>query len=61
MFTRLGRPLAFALYVTDFAKRRQYDAARHRLAPETVNRAEDWIGRAEALEEDLVREWLLDF
>lgn len=61
MFTRSGRRLAFALYLTDFAKRRQWDAENHLRAPETLNRAEDWIGRAEALEEDLIREWLLEF
>ena len=51
--------MAFALFVTDFAKRRVYDAAANAQSPAVADPAEDWIRRAEALEEDLLREWIL--
>ena len=58
-FAASGRPVAFALFVTDFAKRRVYDAAANAQSPAVADPAEDWIRRAEALEEDLLREWIL--
>ena len=61
LFAQSGRRVAFALYVTDFERRRQYDAEPEPQAPETARRADDWVSRAEALEEDLVREWVLKF
>ncbi len=61
LFARSGRRLAFALYVTDYGKRRRYDADPHPQAPDSAQPAEDWVGRAEALEEDLVREWVMAF
>jgi D-alanyl-D-alanine carboxypeptidase/D-alanyl-D-alanine-endopeptidase (penicillin-binding protein 4) len=57
-FAASGRPVTFALFVTDFAKRRVYDAANAQ-SPAVAGPAEDWIRRAEALEEDLLREWIL--
>ncbi len=58
-FAASGRPVAFALFVTDFAKRSVYDAAADPRSPGVAGPAEDWIDRAEALEEDLLREWIL--
>jgi len=42
-------------------RRRAYDEAANPQAPNVVAAAEEWIGRAEAFEEDLVREWILEF
>ena len=61
LFTQQGRQVAFALYVTDFRKRLIYDVTTDVLEPAPAARAEDWIRRAEALEEDLVREWIIGF
>ncbi|MFQ5765895.1 MAG: D-alanyl-D-alanine carboxypeptidase/D-alanyl-D-alanine-endopeptidase, partial [Rhodospirillales bacterium] len=61
LHTQQDRRLAFALYVTDFAKRRVYDEATNVQAPDVVAAADEWIARAEAFEEDLVREWILQF
>ncbi|MCH7865073.1 MAG: BrxA/BrxB family bacilliredoxin [Proteobacteria bacterium] len=61
LFTQQGRQVAFALYVTDFRKRLIYDVTTDALEPAPAARAEDWIRRAEALEEDLVREWIIGF
>ncbi|HEX9703525.1 MAG TPA: D-alanyl-D-alanine carboxypeptidase, partial [Rhodospirillales bacterium] len=59
LFTQQGRQLAFALFVTDFDGRRAYDAAANVEAPEVKAKAEEWIRRAEAFEEDIVREWII--
>ena len=61
LFTQQGRQVAFALFIADFEKRRAYDAADNVHAPDVVVPAEDWIRRAEALEEDIVREWVIQF
>jgi D-alanyl-D-alanine carboxypeptidase/D-alanyl-D-alanine-endopeptidase (penicillin-binding protein 4) len=61
LFVKSGNQIAFALYVTDYFKRRRYDADPNPQAPATQALADEWIGRAEALEESLVREWLLEF
>jgi len=61
MYSDQGRRIAFAFYVTDFGRRQTYDADLDRQAPETQARAENWIDRAEALEEALVRKWLLAY
>ncbi len=58
-FADSGRPVAFALFVTDFDLRRAYDAAANPQSPAVAGPAEDWIRRAEALEQDLLREWIL--
>ncbi|MAF94510.1 MAG: D-alanyl-D-alanine carboxypeptidase/D-alanyl-D-alanine-endopeptidase, partial [Rhodospirillaceae bacterium] len=58
-FAASGRPVAFALFVTDFDLRRAYDAAANVQSPEIAAPAEDWIRRAEAFEQDLLREWIL--
>ena len=58
-FADSGRAIAFALFVTDFDLRSTYDAAANARSPETAAPAEDWIRRAGALEEDLLREWIL--
>lgn len=59
LFTQQGRRVVFALYVTDFDRRRDYDDAANAQAPDVVAAADDWIRRAEAFEEDLVREWII--
>lgn len=61
LFTQQDRRLAFALFVTDFEKRQAYNDAANVQAPDVVARADEWITRAEAFEEDLVREWILEF
>jgi len=58
LHSKKGRRLAFALYITDFAQRRAFDANPR--DADTAD-AEGWIMRAEALESDLVREWILKF
>jgi len=58
LHTSAGRKLAFALFITDFEKRRRYDANRRRLAPESQASAKAWIAAAEAKEESLVRDWI---
>jgi len=58
LLTESGRKLAFALYITDFEKRRRYDANPRRLAPETQVSVQAWIAAAEAKEERLVRDWI---
>ncbi|NQU60789.1 MAG: D-alanyl-D-alanine carboxypeptidase [Rhodospirillales bacterium] len=61
MFTNSDRNLAFALYVTDFKKRKAYDEPGAAKTPGIESLAEKWIGRAEAFEEDLIREWIAGF
>jgi len=58
LFTSAGRKLAFSLFITDFKKRRQYDANPKRLAPEIQASVKAWIAAAEAREESLVRAWI---
>jgi D-alanyl-D-alanine carboxypeptidase/D-alanyl-D-alanine-endopeptidase (penicillin-binding protein 4) len=58
-FADSGRRVAFALYVTDFSRRRAYDAAANAQSPAVAVPADDWIGRAEVFEQDLIREWIL--
>lgn len=58
-FADSGRRLAFAFFVTDFDLRRAYDSAANPQSPTVAGPAEDWIRRAEALEQDLLREWIL--
>lgn len=58
LHSKKGRRLAFALYITDFAQRRAYDANPR---DADWDDAEGWIMRAEALEADLVRKWILKF
>ena len=53
-----GRRSVFALYVMDDEKRRAFDADPAREGAEALARAEDWIQRAKALEEDLVSGWV---
>ncbi len=53
-----GRPVAFALFVTDFDRRRAYDAAANPRSPAAAGPAEDWSRRAVALEEARLREWI---
>lgn len=61
LFTQQGRRVAFALFVTDFDRRRAYDSATNVQAPDIVAAADEWLRRAEAFEEDLVREWIIQY
>lgn len=59
LMTQGGRRLAFALLVSDFDRRRAYDAAIGTAAEsDAVSAAEDWIDRAKAFEGELVRQWI---
>ncbi len=59
LFAHSGRRLAFALFVTDFDRRRHYDADRD--TPGSEAAAEAWRIRAKALEEGLVTRWVLAY
>jgi D-alanyl-D-alanine carboxypeptidase/D-alanyl-D-alanine-endopeptidase (penicillin-binding protein 4) len=61
LFTQQGRQVAFALFIADFEKRRAYDAADNVEAPEVAAQADAWIRQVEALEEAIVREWIIQF
>ncbi len=58
LFTASGKRLAFALYITDFKRRRAYDADPARLAPATQADARAWIEGAETHMEALVGGWI---
>ena len=61
LFSDAGKRLAFALYVTDFTARAAYDADPARQTPASQTAALDWLSRAEAFEEDLVRSWIINY
>lgn len=58
LFTMDGRRLVFALYITDFARRKAYDRDPERHLPASQAAARAWIGRAESFMEELVGAWI---
>jgi D-alanyl-D-alanine carboxypeptidase/D-alanyl-D-alanine-endopeptidase (penicillin-binding protein 4) len=58
LFTVDGRRLAFALYITDFARRQAYDLDPERHRPAGQAAARVWITRAEGVMEDLIGAWI---
>jgi D-alanyl-D-alanine carboxypeptidase/D-alanyl-D-alanine-endopeptidase (penicillin-binding protein 4) len=60
LFTQQGREVVFALYVTDFDRLRAHGVPADAPPPE-VAAARDWTRRAFAFQEDLVREWIIQY
>ncbi len=60
LFTQQGREVVFVLYVTDFDRVRDYGAPAS-APPAKVAAARDWTRRAFAFQEDLVREWIIQY
>ena len=60
LFTQQGRQVVFALYVTDFDRAQAHGAAADAQAPE-VAAVKNWTRRAFAFQEDLVREWIIQY
>ena len=56
-----GRPLIFALYITDDKRRNAYDADPDRQTAAVQAKAKAWIERAKAFEEDLVSLWITTY
>ncbi|MBY0279509.1 D-alanyl-D-alanine carboxypeptidase/D-alanyl-D-alanine-endopeptidase [Candidatus Binatia bacterium] len=58
--TRRGRELGFVILLTDADARARLDAGRDVRIAATPPEANDWTGRAKALERDLVARWSAD-
>jgi serine-type D-Ala-D-Ala carboxypeptidase/endopeptidase (penicillin-binding protein 4) len=58
LFTKAGKRLAFAVYITDFNRRKLYDADPVRLAPDTQATARGWIDQAESDMQKLIGSWV---
>jgi len=57
-YSRSGRRCIFALFITDFAARQDFDANPRRLEAIPQENAAAWIAKAEELEETLIRKWI---
>lgn len=59
--TRGGRRLGFALFITDFRKRRRYERDLADNRPGLRHAARRWLRRARNLEADFIAKWTLAF
>jgi len=60
LFTQQGRQVVFVLYITDFDRFRAQGPAAIAQASDG-DAAKDWTRRAFAFQEDLVREWIIQY
>jgi len=58
VFTKKGRQLVFALNITDYDKRKKYDALSAAGKRKQSVQAHDWRGRAKRFEENLITNWI---
>jgi len=61
LFTQKGKQLVFALNITDFDKRKYYDALTEAGKRKHSDQAHDWRGRVKQFEEILIENWIKRF
>lgn len=59
--TESGQTLLFAIFVNDMQRRTDFDARRDRHTPTDIRAAQRWNRSARAIEEDLLRLWIVKY